>query len=110
MMRPCMAIYNAMINITKKHEEYQFKDGLSEQGFFNWFFRYTAYSLFLRYNVNFKWLDKEGLEPGGAKALVIHFADPEHKRQLFHATPQTRAWHFLCYQPQHYGAERAVKN
>ena len=109
MMRPCMATYHAMMHITEKHEEYQFQDGLSEQGFLNWFFRYSAYSLPLRYNVNLKWLDKNGLEPGGAKAVMVHFADPEHKQQLFHAKPQDSSWQFLCYQPQHYKSEQAGK-
>lgn len=63
------------------------------------FFRYTRYELPTRYNLNFKFLDDDGLGPGGLQPAVIHFADPEDKLQLFHAVPGSKAWRYLCYQP-----------
>ena len=64
------------------------------------FFRYTRYELPMRYNLNFKFLDGEGLGPGGLQPAVLHFADPEDKLQLFHAVPGSKAWRYLCYQPE----------
>ena len=63
------------------------------------FFRYTRYELPMRYNLNFKFLDDEGLGPDGLQPAVLHFADPDDKLQLFHAAPGSRAWRYLCYQP-----------
>ena len=53
----------------------------------------------MRYNLNFKFLDDDGLGPGGLQPAVLHFADPEDKLQLFHAAPGFKAWRYLCYQP-----------
>ena len=58
-----------------------------------------------RYNLNFRWLDGQGLGPGGAAPVLIHFADPEAKERLFNATSSDPLWSYLCYQPQHPGLQ-----
>ncbi len=86
MMRPCSSIYHAMMYLTDTHEEYQYRNTFAEQDFLTWFFRYTAISLPLRYNLNFKYVYSKGQGPGGTSAILLHFADSKDKQQLFHAT------------------------
>ena len=111
-----------MLHVISQNDYYQFKHRNAEQDFLDWcvslqpefpphyratgthssqrrFFRYTRYELPTRYNLNYKFLDDDGLGPGGLQPAVIHFADPEDKLQLFHATPGSKAWRYLCYQP-----------
>ena len=98
MMRPCLHIYHAMLYLTETHEEYQYHNTFAEQDFFTWFFRYTAIVLPLRYNLNFGFVDSKGRGPGGTSAILLHFANPDDKQQLFHATSEDKAWPFLFYQ------------
>ncbi|KAK9834828.1 hypothetical protein WJX81_001894 [Elliptochloris bilobata] len=82
MMRPCRATFYAMMHVVTSHEHYQFRQTLAEQDLLTWFFRYTAINLPMRYNLNFQFLDDQGLGPGGLPAAVLHFADPEDKFHL----------------------------
>ena len=100
MMRPCKKTYEAMLQIIAESPQYQFVGSYAEQDFLNWYFRYTAVDLPTRYNLNFRWLDGQGLGPGGAEPVLIHFADPPSKERLFNATEADPLWSFLCYQPQ----------
>ena len=98
MMRPCLKTYHAMLDILERHQKLQYRDSYAEQEFFTWFFRYTAFVLPLRYNLNVEYVDPQGLGPGGAEAVMLHFAHPHQKGQLFDAKPEDPAWPFLCYQ------------
>ena len=98
MMRPCLTLYHAMLYLTETHEEYQYRNAFAEQDFFTWFFRYTAIVLPLRYNLNFRFVDSKGHGPGGISAILLHFANPDAKQQLFNATSEHKAWPFLCHQ------------
>ena len=111
-----------MLHVVTHINYYQVKHGMAEQDFLDWytflhsghcrnhggtgthnsqrrFFRYTRYELPTRYNLNFKFLDDDGLGPGSLPPAIIHFADSEDKQQLFHAAPGSKAWRYLCYQP-----------
>ena len=100
MMRPCLKTYHAMLYITETHEKYQFRGGFAEQDFFTWFFRYTAFLLPLRYNLNFEHVSPQGFGPGGTETILIHFANGGDKQQLANASSTDKVWPFLCYQPQ----------
>ena len=65
MMRPCQKTYEVMTQIIAEHPQYQFVESYAEQDFLKWYFRYTAVELPTRYNLNFCWLDWEGLGRAG---------------------------------------------
>lgn len=90
------------MRIIAEHPQLQFVESYAEQDFLSWYFRYTAYDLPTRYNLNFRWLNMDGRGPGGAEPILIHFADPDSKERLFNATQADPLWSaYLCYQPQH---------
>ena len=90
------ATLEAMLHVVTHIEYYQFKHRMAEQDFLDWcvflqprtrsqpwslgysqqpaqVFHYTRFELPTRYNLNFKFLDDDGLGPGGLHPAVIHF-------------------------------------
>ncbi|CAL5221969.1 g4251 [Coccomyxa viridis] len=101
MVRPCIKTFYSMMHYLHSHKHYQFETSYAEQDFLTWYYRYTAFDLPGRYNVNFGYVDEHGMGPDGTKAAVLHFADDRHKDGFFRAQPGSDIWPYLCYQPQH---------
>lgn len=99
MIRPCSKTLNSMLQLLHAHKQLLFEKAFAEQDFLTWYFRYTAYELPVRYNLHFHFVDESGREPGGRKALVLHFAE-DHKDDLLNSNPNSWYWKFLCYQPK----------
>lgn len=98
LLRPCRAVFQSMMVLMQSDEKLKFMDDFAEQSFLTWFFRYTAFELPMRYNLNFKFL-LNGLAPGGEPPAVIHFAQKEPKP--FHAGPGDPEFEWFCWKPQH---------
>ena len=92
-LRPCNAVLEHMLHLLDTNPEMRFTEGLAEQSFLNWYFRYTAVKLPMSYNANFEWLLKTGEKTaGGDEPLFVHFVD-EKPFKIGKDSPEAK---FLC--------------
>ncbi len=97
MLRPCRITFESMLQHMHADEHLLYKKTFAEQSFLSWFFRYTAFELPMKYNLNFAFM-LEGQTPGGEEPVILHFAD----RKPFNAQPNDPEWPYLCWQRKHY--------
>lgn len=93
--RPCQATFDSMMHFLQSDSTLHFLKEFAEQSFLSWYFKYTAFDLPMKYNLNSNYLTTEGLTPGGDEPAVIHFVN-----KPFAARPGDAEWPYLCWQPQ----------
>ena len=74
-MRPCKETYNHMLYVLEHHPKLLFTHGAAEQEFLSWYFRYTAFTLPLEYNVMAGPSLQSDVVVGGRKPKIVHFTE-----------------------------------
>ena len=93
MLRPCEPVFHHMLEILDSDESKQFASRLAEQSFFNWYFGYNGLRLPMIYNANSQHIYDSGLTAGGAKPLVLHFAEQKPMQVKI----GDFEWPYMCY-------------
>jgi len=74
-LRPCRATASHMLQLVQEHPKLQFRHGAAEQEFFNWYFKYNAFTLPLEYNAMAGPTLEGNLTVGGRSPKIVHFTE-----------------------------------
>lgn len=91
-VRPCPAVMEHMLALLGKRPKLRFTHAAAEQDFLNWYFRYTAHTLPLEYNVMATESLRGNLTRGGRAPIVVHY----NKHKPFNGREDRPGHQFLC--------------
>jgi alpha-N-acetylglucosamine transferase len=91
MLRPCAAVARHMRQLAEQDRILQFPYSNAEQDFFDWYFKYTAYTMPLEFNALADRLENN-LTIGGAPPRVVHHT----MYKPFKRIPGAPGHQFLC--------------
>lgn len=90
-LRPCKAVARHMLKLVTNDALLQFQYTNAEQDFFDWYFKYTRYSIPIEYNALPDRLDGN-LTVGGVRPKVVHHTQIKPFKRI----PNAPGHQFLC--------------
>ena len=75
LLRPCRAVASHMMHLAGSNKTLQFAHHHAEQSFLDWYFRFSRWTLPIRYNaINYLLREGGNVTSSGAKPIIVHYA------------------------------------